>query len=125
MFSKKKDKPFNPYENHIDELIYKVWEERDRLYEKTRQAITRVGVINLYPDGADRKKAVSDAEEAKHALLVAIGAYDTARMEYNNYIKKYAEKFDSPKRNGLPRAMKLLNGLTNTIIKGERNENYC
>ena len=25
MFSKKKDKPFNPYENHIDELIYKVW----------------------------------------------------------------------------------------------------
>lgn len=30
MFGKKKDKPFNPYENHIDELIYKVWEERDR-----------------------------------------------------------------------------------------------
>ena len=98
MFGKKKDKPFNPYENHIDELIHKVWEERDRLYEKTRQAITRVGVINLYPDGADRKKAVSDAEEAKHALIVAIGTYDTARMEYNNYIKKYAEKFDSPKK---------------------------
>lgn len=97
MFSKKKEKKFNPYENHIDELIHKVWEERDRLYEKTRQAITRVGVINLYPDGADRKKAVSDAEKAKHALIVAIGAYDTARMEYNNYIKKYAEKFDSPK----------------------------
>ena len=97
MFGKKKDKPFNPYENHIDELIYKVWEERDRLYEKTRQVITRVGVINLYPDCPDRKKAVSDAEEAKHALIVAIGAYDTARMAYNNYIKKYAEKFDSPK----------------------------
>lgn len=30
MFGKKKDKPFNPYENHIDELIHKVWEERDR-----------------------------------------------------------------------------------------------
>lgn len=26
MFGKKKDKPFNPYENHIDELIHKVWE---------------------------------------------------------------------------------------------------
>lgn len=54
-------------------------------------------MINLYPDGADRKKAVSDSGEAKHALIVAIGAYDTARMEYNNYIKKYAEKFDNPK----------------------------
>lgn len=98
MFGKKKDKPFNPYENHIDELIYKVWEERDRVKAKATQVITCVGVINLYPDGADRKKAVSDAEEAKHALLVAIEAYDTARMEYNNYIKKYAEKFDSPKK---------------------------
>lgn len=97
MFGKKK-KPFNAYENRVDDLIHVVWEARDRLYEKTRQVITRVGVINLYPDGADRKKAVSDAEEAKHALLVAIGAYDTARMEYNDYVEKNAEKFDSPKR---------------------------
>lgn len=42
MFDKKK-KPFNPYENRVDEMLYKVWEERDRLLEKTRQAITRVG----------------------------------------------------------------------------------
>ena len=97
MFGKKK-KPFNSYENRVDDLIYEVWETRDRLTAKAKQVITRLGVINLYPDGADRKKAVSDAEEAKHALLVAIGAYDTARMEYNNYIKKYAEMFDSPKR---------------------------
>ena len=97
MFSKKK-KPFNPYENRVDDLIHEVWKARDYLTAKTKQVITRLGVINLYPDGADRKKAISDAEEAKQSLLVAIGAYDTARMEYNNYIKKYAEKFDSPKR---------------------------
>lgn len=96
MFGKKK-KPFNPYENRADDLIYEFWEERDRLYEKTRQVITRVGVIDLYPDGADRKKAVSDAEKAKQSLLVAIGAYDTARMEYNDYVEKNAEKFDSHK----------------------------
>ena len=94
----KKEKPFNPYENHVDDFIHKVCEAHDRLTAKTKQVITRLGVIDLYPDGADREKAVSDAEEAKHALIVAIGAYDTARMEYNNYIKKYAEKFDSPKR---------------------------
>ena len=97
MFGKKK-KPFNAYENRVDDLIHEVWEARDRLTAKAKQVITRLGVINLYPDGADRKKAVSDAEEAKHALIVAVGAYDTARMEYNNYIKKYAEMFDSPKR---------------------------
>lgn len=97
MFGKKK-KPFNPYEKRADDSLYQVWEARDRLRAKAKQVITRLGVINLYPDGADRRKAVSDAEKAKYALLVAIGAYDTARMEYNNYIKKFAEKFDSPKR---------------------------
>lgn len=97
MFGKKK-KPFNLYENHADELLHKVWEERDRVYEKTTKVITRLGVIDLYPEGADRKKAVSDAEEAKQVLLVAIGAYDTARMEYNDYVKKNTEMFDSPKR---------------------------
>ena len=94
----KKEKPFNPYENHVDDFIHKVWETRNRLTAEAKQVITRLGVIDLYPDGADREKAVSDAEEAKQVLLVAIGAYDTARMEYNNYIKKYAEMFDNPKR---------------------------
>ena len=97
MFGKKK-KPFNPYENRMDDLIHEVWEARDRLSAKAKQVITRLGVINLYPDGADREKAVSDAEKAKQSLLVAIGAYDTARMKYNDYIKKYAEKFDNPKK---------------------------
>lgn len=94
----KKKKPFNPYENRVDELLYEVWEERDRVRVKATQVITRLGVIDLYPDGADRKKAVSDAEKAKQSLLVAIGAYDTARMEYNNYVKKYTQMFDSPKQ---------------------------
>lgn len=97
MFGKKK-KPFNPYESRIDEMIYEVWEERNRLIEKTKQVITRLNVINLYPDGADRKKAVADAEKAKQSLLVAIGAYDTARMEYNDYVEKNAEKFDTSKK---------------------------
>ena len=97
MFGKKK-KSFNPYEKRADDELYEVWETRDRLYEKTRQVITRVGVINLYPEGADRKKAVSDAEKAKQSLLVAIGAYDTARMKYNDYVEKNAEKFDTSKK---------------------------
>ena len=80
MLSKKK-KPFNPYENHVDDWIHEVWEARDCLTAKAKQVITRLGVSNLDPDGADRKKAVSDGEEAKHALIAANEEYDTARME--------------------------------------------
>lgn len=98
MFGKKKDKTFNPYEKRADEMTYEVWDKRNHLTEKVKQVITRLGVINLYPNGPDRTVAIADAEKARHAMLVAIGAYDAARMEYNNYIKKYAEKFDNPKR---------------------------
>ena len=96
MFGKKK-KPFNPYERRADDSLYQVWEARDRLKAKAKQVITRLGVINLYPDGPDRTVAITDAEKARHAMLVAIGAYDTARMEYNDYVEKNAEKFDSHK----------------------------
>lgn len=94
----KKKKPFNIYEERADEMLYEVWEERDRVKAKATQVITRLGVIDLYPESADRKKAVSDAGDAKYSLIVAIGAYDTARMEYNNYVKKYAQMFDNPKK---------------------------
>ena len=97
MFGKKK-KPFNIYEDRADELLYEVWEERDRVYEKTTKVITRLGGNRPLSRGPDRKKAVSDAGDAKYSLIVAIGAYDTARMEYNNYVKKYAQMFDSPKK---------------------------
>ena len=53
MLSKKK-KPFNAYENRVDDLIHEVWEARDCLTAKAKQVITRLGVINLHPDGADR-----------------------------------------------------------------------
>lgn len=51
----KKKKPFNSYENRVDDLIHEVWEARDSLSAKAKQVITRLGIINLYPDGADRR----------------------------------------------------------------------
>lgn len=68
MFGKKK-KPFNPYENRADELLYEVWEERDRVYEKTTKVITRLGVIDLYPEGADRKKQFQTLKKQNNLCL--------------------------------------------------------
>lgn len=98
MFSKKKDIHINIYEAHADERLYGLRAERDRLAAKTREVITRKAVIDLYPDGSDRNAAIKECEAAKHSLLCAIGAYDTSRMEYNDYIKQNAERFNSPRR---------------------------
>lgn len=97
LFDKKKENKFNPYDNHADELIYELWDTERHLEKSVETAILRTGVTSLYPDGADRKKAWSDADKAKHSLLVAIGAFDTARLVYNDYVNKNQEKFDNPR----------------------------
>lgn len=98
MFFKKKDSYVNIYESHADERFYNLRAECDRLMAKTREVITRKAVIDLYPDGPDRNAAIKECEAAKHSLLCAIGAYDTSRMEYNDYIKQNAERLNSPRR---------------------------
>ena len=99
MFSKKKDSHINIYEAHADELLHDLLgTKRDRLMAKTREIITRKAVIDLYPDGPDRNTAIKECEAAKHSLLCAIGAYDISRMEYNDYIKQNAERFNNPRR---------------------------
>lgn len=98
LFGKKKEKKFNAYENHADELLYELQDTECHLEECIEKSIVRTGVVPLYPDGADRRKAQSDADEAKHSLLVAIGAFDTTRMIYNDYVNKNQEKFDNPRK---------------------------
>ena len=58
MFFKKKSSYINIYEAHADERLYDLWAKRDKLTARTREAITRKGVIDLYPDGADRDAAI-------------------------------------------------------------------
>lgn len=87
----KKKELFNSYENHADELLYEVWEARDCLTKRAKQAITRVGVISIYPNGADHAKAISDADSAQCCLVAAIMTYDSTRMAYNDYIMENAK----------------------------------
>lgn len=69
MFGKKKEKKFNPYENRADELLYEVWEERDRIYEKTTKVITRLGVIDLYPEAQTARKLSLMLKKQKNLCL--------------------------------------------------------
>lgn len=98
LFGKKKEKKINAYENHANDLLHELWDVERHLEECTEKSIARTGVVPLYPDGADRRKACADVDEAKHSLLVAIGAFDTARMVYNDYVNKNQDKFDNPRK---------------------------
>lgn len=59
-------------------------EIRDNLYNAACAVVIKLGVIDLYPNGPDREKAIRDLELAKSNLLVCIGSYDTTRANIIN-----------------------------------------
>ena len=98
MFFKKKDSHVNIYESAAHERFSDLCTKRDKLTGWVCEVITRKAVIDLYPNGPDRNTAIKECEEAKRSLLCAIRAYDTSRMEYNDYVAKNVERFDTPHR---------------------------
>lgn len=57
------------------------------LRERTEKVIIRSGVVNLYPEGADKDKAIKDLEQAKTLLLCAIGRYDSTGRDLNEALE--------------------------------------
>lgn len=62
---------------HLDDATH----ELEKCVEKV---IICNGVIDLYPEGADKEAAKRDAEKAKRHLLCAIGRYDDIVNQYND-----------------------------------------
>lgn len=94
MFGKRKNA--NPTPTWLDKKIYELndewWEAWHRIEDCVDKVIIKNGVIDLYPEGADKKKAIEDAETAKYGLLCAIGAYDDIKRQYNEALKEQGER---------------------------------
>ena len=60
--------------------------------ERAQKVIICNGAIDLYYDGADKEKAIKDAESAKYSLLCAIGNYDDLRRQYNEALCQEGER---------------------------------
>ena len=62
-------------------------QRKDAMYD-LEQCVEKViicnGVIDLYPEGADKEVAKKKAEKAKELLLCAIGRYDGIVNQYND-----------------------------------------
>lgn len=84
MFNKKKVS-MNQYDFEVNTLFNDLNEAEKRLTSAVNRCITRKNVIDLYPDGADKKRAQSDFETAQKILLSNIGAYDNLYNQIINY----------------------------------------
>lgn len=87
-----KKRVINLYDTHMAELNNIVTAARDLLIAKAQEVITKKGVIDLYPEGADQKVAIKALEDAKYSLLCAIGNYDGRLSELRQY---YTDNHDN------------------------------
>jgi hypothetical protein len=87
MFKKKKKIVATSQDIFVKEYCEKLSIARGRLKDAVEAVIIRSGVVELYPEGADKNKAINDMNYAKSILLCAIGSYDSARNNYNEALE--------------------------------------
>ena len=89
MFGKRKNT--TPISTWLDKKIIKLNEEWFEAWRRIEQYAEKIAICNtaitLYPEGADKQKAIKEAEVAKQGLLCAIGYYDGITREYNETLK--------------------------------------
>lgn len=93
MFGKKKiEITDTAYDCLVKKLMRELTDARIEIEERVKKVICRIGVIELYPEGADKKRAQADAEKSKQTLLSAIGIYDDLARQYNEALNKTDRK---------------------------------
>ena len=84
----KKNPTCTPLDRMIMDKNQELIDAKTYLMSTAERVIIANGVIDLYPEGADKTRAIEDAEAHKHSLLCAIGAYDGRMQEYNELLKR-------------------------------------
>lgn len=63
-------------------------EQKNRLITKTENVLFAKGVIDIYPNGADKECAISELQARQKVLIAEIGEYDIALKNLRDFINK-------------------------------------
>lgn len=80
------------YEEQYKELLNVVHDAKETLMARAENVICKKGVVDLYPEGADKAFAQAECEDAQHKLICAIGNYDARTQEAEDFYKKHYEE---------------------------------
>lgn len=90
---KKKNKDLNtPADLQLKRLYEPFHKVEKEIYATIREVIVKEEVIKIYPDGADKDKAIKDYHFEQRHLLALIGEYDDLRNQIDNFIKNTKEE---------------------------------
>lgn len=93
-FKKKIIEEQNPYDKFYHEKWIEALNARESLSRCATDVIIKNGVIDLYPDGADKEFARLALKNTKYSLLCAIGEYDSALAQLEGYYTVNCDKLE-------------------------------
>ena len=90
LFSRKTQLSQRTYHDNVLQDKYDEFQRAaHQLTETVEDVIIKKEVVALYPDGADKKAAVSDLEQAQYTMICAIGHYDSTRADVQRYYREH------------------------------------
>lgn len=104
---------WTPADEKRERLLRIYFAAETNLEEQAKAAIVCKGVIDLYPDGPDKERAIKDFEAAQHSLLCAISTVDSLRKAMRDYIAAHEKDFEATAQWAVPSA----NISSHTIIE--------
>lgn len=69
-----------------------VVEAYDRLKETVKRNVVKKEVIDIYPDGEDKEKAIKEYNFEQKCLLKDIAYYDDMRNKFNTFLNNKFER---------------------------------
>lgn len=87
MFKKKVKNIWTMEDQKLDEKSEAVFEARRRLKEVAEKVYKSQQVIMILPEGADKAAEVEYCRQLQQSLLAAIGAYDSAKLRFNDFVE--------------------------------------
>lgn len=72
----------------VMDLTNELERTKNRLITKTENVLFAKGVIDIYPEGADKEQAISELQVRQKILIAEIGEYDIALKNLRDFIIK-------------------------------------
>ena len=91
----KKDS-YSLLDREVLDMIQIMQNSKNRLINATERVIISRDVVELYPEGADKIKAITDLDTRKYALLCAIGDYDGRLRDLTEIKSKRGNEINIP-----------------------------
>ncbi len=87
---------YAPLDREVLDIVQRMQNSKNRLIDATERVIISKGVVELYPEGADKIKAITDLDTRKYSLLCAIGDYDCKLRDLIEIENKRGDEINVP-----------------------------